>query len=316
VNTATVRSDSPDPVPANDTAHAQTTLIRPADLALTKTVSPERIELGQSLTYVLTVTNNGPGPATNVTLTDPLPAAVTPGTVTASQGSCALAARTVTCMLGNLAVNATATVTITATRAATEAFGNTATVSATEPDPNQSNNTATATTTNTTPEDCRNCKDDNGNGLVDAEDPECCTPESLTFTKGQLQVRRSRVRLRATLASGAFVGVDPRKEDVHLQIRNQNGEAVCCTIPQGSWVKVLGRTFWFRDKTMSICPPIQAACLTRPTKGHIKTTIIIGRQTPTSGLGSPLEITLSVENQCVQGSLSLRPRRHGGAVFP
>ena len=129
-------------------------------------------------------------------------------------------------------------------------------------------------------------------------------------------MRRSRVRLRATLASGAFVGVDPRKVDVHLQVRNQNGEVVCCTIPQGSWVKVLGRTFWFRDKTMSICPPIQAACLTRPTKGHIKTTIIAGRQTPTSGLGSPLEITLSVENQCVQGSLSLRPRRHGGAVFP
>jgi hypothetical protein len=67
---------------------------------------------------------------------------------------------------------------------------------------------------------------------------------------------------------------------------------------------------------MSICPPIQAACLTRPQKGRIRSTIIIGRQTPTSGFGSPLEITLSVENQCVQGSLSLRPRRHGGAVFP
>jgi uncharacterized repeat protein (TIGR01451 family) len=316
VNSASVASSTLDSNPANNVASATTAVDRRADLSLSKTVSPEKIEVGQGLTYVVTVTNSGPGPATNVTLTDALPAAVTPGSVTASQGSCALAAGTVTCALGNLAVNAAATVTITATRAATEAFSNTATVTATEPDPNQSNNTATATTTNTTPEDCTNCVDDNGNGLVDAEDPECCTPESLTFTKGQLQVRRSRVRLRATLAQGAFVGVDPRKEDVHLQVRDQNGEAVCCTIPQGSWVKVLGRTFWFRDKTMSICPPIQAACLTRPTKGHIKTTIIAGRQTPTSGLGSPLEITLSVGSQCVQGSLSLRPRPHGGAVFP
>ncbi len=46
-----------------------------ADLAITKTDSPDPVVQGNSLTYTITVTNNnGPLAATNVVVTDNLPA--------------------------------------------------------------------------------------------------------------------------------------------------------------------------------------------------------------------------------------------------
>ena len=43
-----------------------------ANLSVTKTASPNPAIVGASLTYRIIVTNNGPSPATNATLTDPL----------------------------------------------------------------------------------------------------------------------------------------------------------------------------------------------------------------------------------------------------
>ena len=225
VDTATVRSDQPDPVGSNSTATAQTTVAAQADLHLTKTVSPAQPKNGEALDYTLTVTNAGPSKASNVTVVDPLPAAVKPGTITASQGSCAAAGQTITCALGDLASGSSATVTIAGTRTSDNAFSNTATVTATETDPNPADDTATVATPGATPEDCGNCVDDDQNGLVDAEDPACCTAQSLTFTKARFRPAKSTLRATATLAPGAFAGIDPRAQDVRVQIPHQHRRA-------------------------------------------------------------------------------------------
>src|SRR6185369_17097406 len=44
-----------------------------ADLAITKSVSPDSVDVGGTATFTLTVTNNGPDPATSVVVTDPIP---------------------------------------------------------------------------------------------------------------------------------------------------------------------------------------------------------------------------------------------------
>jgi uncharacterized repeat protein (TIGR01451 family) len=73
-----------------------------ANLSLSKTASPNPGVTLANLTYRITVTNNGPSPATSVVVTDNLPAGITFSSATPTQGSCTGTA-TVTCNLGALA---------------------------------------------------------------------------------------------------------------------------------------------------------------------------------------------------------------------
>ena len=116
----------------------------PADSANLSIAMSGTSESGQGsiqLTYQITATNNGPAPATGVMLTDTLPAGLSFGSMTASQGSCtSLAPGTVTCALGNLASGASATATLLGTPTTTATITNTARVTAAEFDPDLGNN--------------------------------------------------------------------------------------------------------------------------------------------------------------------------------
>ena len=117
------------------------------DVGVAKIAAQPVVPLGSNLTYTVTVTNLGPAGASGVTLTDPLPAGVTFVSATSSQGSCGQTAGTVTCNLGDLAVAASARVTIVGLAATTGSKVNTATVTAVGADPDPGNNTASATVT-------------------------------------------------------------------------------------------------------------------------------------------------------------------------
>ena len=115
-----------------------------ADLEIAKTSSAATAVVGDQITYTLTVTNNGPSDATTATVIDDLPDAVTYVSATPSQGSCVEASSVVTCNLGNLALDATATIQIVVTVNAEGTVQNSASVSATEFDPTPANSTAVA----------------------------------------------------------------------------------------------------------------------------------------------------------------------------
>ena len=120
-----------------------------ADVAIAKIGTPNPVSQGGTLIYTLTVTNNGPATATNVTATDILPSSVTYLSVTPpAGGACSEAGGTVTCQLGSMTNGMTATITIL-TIAATQGSNiqNTATVTASETDPNPGNNTVVQTET-------------------------------------------------------------------------------------------------------------------------------------------------------------------------
>lgn len=118
---------------------------KPADLAIAKADAPDPVTEGSDLTYTLTVTNNGPNPATGVTVTDELPGGLSARSSSASQGSCS-GTTTVTCALGDLASGASATVSIVIRPTSAGSLTNTARVSGNQPDPDQANNSATQTT--------------------------------------------------------------------------------------------------------------------------------------------------------------------------
>lgn len=95
------------------------------------------------LAYTIVVTNHGAIDATNVVLSDVLPAAVTFVSATTTQGTCDRADATVTCALGTLPVGLSATIVIDTRAVDVGLIVNTAVVTATEADPNAANNAAT-----------------------------------------------------------------------------------------------------------------------------------------------------------------------------
>jgi uncharacterized delta-60 repeat protein/uncharacterized repeat protein (TIGR01451 family) len=111
-----------------------------ADLALSKTGPTGRVPTGRSMTYTVTVTNNGPDASSGVTVTDQLPSTVTFVSATPSQGSCGESGGTVTCNLGGMGNGATATVDILVEPTVPGMITNTASVTASTPDSNEGNN--------------------------------------------------------------------------------------------------------------------------------------------------------------------------------
>jgi aldose sugar dehydrogenase len=122
-------------------------VISPAsiDLAVTKSASPNPGQVGLALSYRITVTNNGPAIATNVSLTDTLPAGVVFGSASSTVGLCG-GTGPVVCAIGSLPVNASAVITIAVTPSTPGQIANSATVTASETDNDAGNNTTAITT--------------------------------------------------------------------------------------------------------------------------------------------------------------------------
>jgi uncharacterized repeat protein (TIGR01451 family) len=115
-----------------------------ADLNIVKSAPPS-VSVGQGIGYSITVTNNGPVAATNVVVTDAIPAGTNFASATASQGTCG-GTSTVTCNLGTLASGASATVSIAVNANSAGTVTNTATVAADQHDPNPADNSSSAST--------------------------------------------------------------------------------------------------------------------------------------------------------------------------
>ncbi len=156
-NTATVSGNETDPDPGNNTATEPTTVITETDLQVTKSDSPDPVVAGETLTWTVTVTNNGPSDATGVVLDDVIPTGVTVNTISAP------CAGGFPCSIGNLAAGASQVVIIqvTVNSSTTGVLNNTATVSGNETDPDPGNNTTTEPTTVITSADLQVTKTDN-----------------------------------------------------------------------------------------------------------------------------------------------------------
>lgn len=149
-NTASISADQPDPNPANNSATNSVTVnAANSDMRVTMSHSPESVTLGtgQNVSYSLAVTNTGPSTATNVTLTDALDPSFTFVSATVSppsQGSCSMAAGTITCNLNTMASGVGASIAIQVLpTSASAGIANTANLTADQPDPNPANNSAT-----------------------------------------------------------------------------------------------------------------------------------------------------------------------------
>ena len=140
---AQVTSKTFDPDATNDIA-VLTTSVKPisTDLSITATGTPTTINLGDKLTYSLTVTNNSPTKATGVTFTNELPSGLKDVSATSSKGGAPENNNgIITAKLGDLNTGESAIVTINATSIAAGTFSNNASVISKEVDSESVNNT-------------------------------------------------------------------------------------------------------------------------------------------------------------------------------
>jgi uncharacterized repeat protein (TIGR01451 family) len=120
------------------------------DLGIEKVDQPDPVTAGQTLRYTLTASNLSDADATEVVVTDTLPAGASFQAASSSQGSCSHVSGEVTCALGTLGGGQHASIVIDVlapSPAPTEPIVNEAAISGAEPDPESENNTVTAETT-------------------------------------------------------------------------------------------------------------------------------------------------------------------------
>ncbi len=150
-NSATAMAVESDPNLVNNTdpsgnGGTATAVAGTADMRVTKTASLGFVSVGQTFDYTLSVVNGGPATATNVVVTDTLPANFSLLSATSTQGTCS-GTTLVTCTVGTMNSGATVTITIRGSLTQLGTTANVATVTASETDPVPANNTSTATVT-------------------------------------------------------------------------------------------------------------------------------------------------------------------------
>ncbi|HEY5839575.1 MAG TPA: lamin tail domain-containing protein, partial [Pyrinomonadaceae bacterium] len=143
-NTATVSSNTPDDTPANNSALEPTTVRTPADLSLSKSANDATPNVGQQVTFTITVSNAGPYAATGVLVKDVLPAGLT---YVSDDGSGSYTSGTGIWNVGTVNAGASATLHITALVTSTAVSGVTNTAEITgsdqfDPDSTVNNNNA------------------------------------------------------------------------------------------------------------------------------------------------------------------------------
>jgi uncharacterized repeat protein (TIGR01451 family) len=192
-----------------------------SDLSVTGMGTPDPVLQGNQLTYTIDITNNGPDPALNVTLTDGLPAGVGYVQSTSSQGGCSEAGGTVTCLLDILADGASATVTVTVTAITPGNWSNAVSVIADEVDSNMSDNEVTL--------DSTVLPDQDGDGLDDDFETSIGTNPLLPDTDGDGLTDGDEVNLYTTNPTLRDSDSDGFGDDVELGVGTNAND------PEGPW---------------------------------------------------------------------------------
>src|SRR5262249_55800728 len=143
---AITHADQPDPNPQNNDGSAAV-IPQQSDLAVFKSVDKSRPNVGDTVTFTVTVSNLGKSTATNVTLTDLLPAGLALVLATPSPGT-SYDAGTGVWSVGTVTTSAAQTLILEATVMSPNPAPNVTTVTHSDQfDPNKSNNQAQAVVT-------------------------------------------------------------------------------------------------------------------------------------------------------------------------
>ncbi len=118
-----------------------------ADVSVSQTQARNPVMINNEQTYTVTVTNNGPSPATAVKLKDILPTGLSFVSATPAKGSCINTAGTISCDLGDMTLNEKINAVIKVKPTTAGKINHTVSVTSSDPDSTPANNSSTLETT-------------------------------------------------------------------------------------------------------------------------------------------------------------------------
>ena len=150
VANSSISSTTTDPNSANNSTSISTPVVTGCDLAVSNTGTPGTVQVGGTITYTQTVTNNGPGACSTVSFNEAIPANTTFLTYSGAPAGWTCTSFATGCTIASFAPGASSTFTVEVTVNAGTASGtiitDTDTATTTTHDTNPANNSATATT--------------------------------------------------------------------------------------------------------------------------------------------------------------------------
>jgi hypothetical protein len=198
------------------------------------------------------------------------------------------------------------------------------------PPPTTTTVPTTTTTTLAGLETCGNCRDDDGNGLVDFEDPACCggaAPGGLVMKRATVAPRKrgGGTSLRLTARTGPL-GLGrgrPARQDVFLQMHSTLGGAAYCAELPAARLKATRRALRFKDRRAQIksAAGITQANLALKKDGSFGITAR-GTRTSCSMAAGAVRLVWALRapdtgaTRCIGTTATLRASRKGAVRFP
>jgi hypothetical protein len=170
---------------------------------------------------------------------------------------------------------------------------------------------------------CGDCADNDGDGLMDYEDDDCCAVggglevRRMKLNPTQGTMRGNRMRMKVRHAPFDAARLDPATQDVTLQVSDGAGMVFCHTIAATNWTH-RRRAFKFKDKAGAFAGGLRKGVFRMKKNGRIVFGTKGKRVLLPATSGQAMTVTLRVGEQCVQAQVGMRAHKRvsRGLVFP
>ncbi len=162
---------------------------------------------------------------------------------------------------------------------------------------------------------CGDGVDNDGNGLIDFDDPACCPQTTglairhMLFKPAPRNPRGRNLDLRSRFAVALPAGFDPKTQDTSLQMSDGAGMLFERTITSPNWAAPRARLFRFADQVGTVGGGLYMARFKVKRDGRVVFRAV-GRQMGLRATdGREVRVTVRVGNLCAQTITNLRAKR-------
>ncbi len=165
-------------------------------------------------------------------------------------------------------------------------------------------------------EACGDCQDNDGDGLIDLDDPDCC-PVTMPLTLQRVKLAPDAKRGDKLVLVSSYTpapGFDPLAQDTSLQIMDHDGQIFCADIASDHWMPMGKRAITFWDRKGAYANGLSDGRFKNMGNGNVLFRTHGRRVTLRSPMNDRVRITVRVGAQCAQANTSLRPTKTGLAL--